>query len=232
MNKSNDKQNIEHFFISRSEYQRGYTAAQLTLSLGQVAMDFSHIERVPRYADGERENDAEHSYMLALVAPEIAEALGLELDSGKITRYAVVHDLVELKTGDVATFQVSEQQLNDKIAKEHAALNELLEELPRSTAKTLAAYESQSDPEARFVRYIDKLLPIVVDIIGSGARVMQEDYSVNSLDQLQQKTTILQERFETMFKGEFPDIDRAHKLLCELLEFKLYDQVKLPASQH
>lgn len=222
MKRINEPEKIEHLLMSRTTYERAQAAAQTTLELGRVAMEFSHIERIPRYADGERENDAEHSYMLALVAPEVAQALGLELDSGLLARYAVVHDLVELKTGDVATFQVSQQQLRIKAAKELVALKELLRELPPSTAKTLAAYESQADPEARFIRYIDKLLPIVVDIVGSGERVLREDYFVTSRDQLQEKLAILQQRFETMFGGEFPDIDLAHKLLCELLEYKLY----------
>ena len=227
MNSVYGQKNIEHLSISRNQYERSQLAAQTTLELGRVAMNFSHIERVPRYADGERENDAEHSYMLALAAPEVAEVLGLELDSGLMSRYAVVHDLVELKTGDVATFQVSPEQLRRKAQLEHQALAELVKELPPHTARTLLAYESQADPEARFVRYIDKLLPIVIDIIGSGEKVLREDYYVNNQAQLKQKLDDLQVRFETMFAGEFPDIDRAHKLLCELLESKLYTQDSL-----
>lgn len=223
MNNIHKRKNFDYISTSETDHERSYLAAQTTLELGRVAMNFSHIERIPRYPDGERENNAEHSYMLAMAAPEIAELLNLDLDANLMARYAIVHDLVELKTGDIATFQLSDQQLAQKAANEHAALDELLRELPPSTAKSLAAYESQTDPEARFVRYIDKLLPIVVDIVGAGERVLREDYHVTDQNQLQQKLADLQVRFEAMFAGEFPDIDRAHKLLCELLEDKLYN---------
>lgn len=199
-------------------HERGFRAAQISLDLGVVAMNFSRIERVPRYADGERENDAEHSYMLGLVAPEIAHAVRPELDSGLIAQFAMVHDLVELKTGDVATFLFSEAEQRSKGLDEMAALDSLLRELPPYTRQLLARYEIQNDPEARFVRYIDKLLPIVVDIIGAGERVMAEDYSVTNLEALQSCQADLHKRIVEKFGNEFPEIDLAHKLLCELFE--------------
>jgi hypothetical protein len=56
--------------IRKAELADG--AANIALSLGKVAMEFARVRRVPRYGDGERESDVEHSYMLALIAPELA----------------------------------------------------------------------------------------------------------------------------------------------------------------
>jgi len=214
------RRSVEYLQNTTSEYERGCKTAQLSLDLGKFAMYFSHIDRVPRYANGERENDAEHSFMLALVAPEIVEALELPLNSGRVSQYAVVHDLVELKTGDVATFLFSEDAQTEKEHHEHMALTDLLAELPPHTAATLANYESQADPESRFVRYVDKLLPVVVDVIGAGERVMREDYDVSSADALKQCQAELHRRLAAKFNGEFPELDVAHELLCELFQSK------------
>ena len=100
--------NFEQFTDEKIDHARGVKAAQLALDLGKTAMFFSRIDRVPRYADGERENDVEHSYMLALVAPEIAAALELPYDIGLIAQFGLVHDLIELQTGDTATFLFDE----------------------------------------------------------------------------------------------------------------------------
>lgn len=200
------------------EYDKGYHSAHICLELGKTAMHFSSIDRVPRYSNGERENDAEHSYMLALVAPELSESLELALDSGLITQYAIVHDLIELKTGDTATFLFDKHHQAQKEAAEHAALAELIRDLPPYTATMLLRYESQKDPEARFVRYVDKLLPIVIDVIGQGERVMREDYGVTSQEALRQCHISLHERLVEKFNGEFPELDMAHALLCELFE--------------
>ncbi len=205
-------------FEQISNRERTRTIARLSLDLGQIAMSFARIDRVPRYHDGERESDAEHSYMLGLVAPELAHALRPELDRGLITQFAIVHDLVELKTGDVATFLFSE---NDQLGKEQteaAALQSLLAELPTYTRQLLARYELQVDAEARFVRYVDKLLPIVVDILGEGERVMRQDYGITSLEALQAAQRQLHQRLVEKFGNEFPELDLAHELLCELFE--------------
>lgn len=201
-------------------YHHGTKAAQLSFDLGKTAMLFSHVERVPRYADGERENNAEHSFMLALVAPEISEALELPYDPGLISQFAIVHDLIELKTGDVATLLFTEDCQLQKELTEQAALRALIEELPPHTGRLLERYEAQAEPEARFVRYVDKLLPIVIDCIGEGSRVMEEDYGVTTADQLRDCRQKLHARLLRKFGEEFPELDLAHALLCELFEQK------------
>lgn len=206
---------IEYY---RSGTETAEQTAAIALQLGKIAMDFSFIERVPQFANGERENDAEHSYMLALVAPELAAALEIPLDIGLVSQFAIVHDLIELKTGDVATFILSKEQLQRKEYVEHAALGALVRELPPHTAHMLVRYETQTEPEAKFVRSVDKLLPLVVNIVGEGVRVMKEDYSIDTPALLQKSHQKLNTRIIEMFGEEFPEIGLAHQLLCELFE--------------
>ncbi len=176
----------------------------ISLNLGDIAMRFAAVERVPRYTAETRENDAEHSYMLALVATEIAAEYFPHLDNGLITQFSIVHDLLELETesGDVATFGISDEQLAAKAAAEHAVLDRLLSRLPRKTGLLLQAYEEQDLPEARFVRLIDKFMPLIVDILGPGSQVMHEDYATYSLEQLVSTQTKMKNRFEAMFPEE------------------------------
>jgi 5'-deoxynucleotidase YfbR-like HD superfamily hydrolase len=210
---------VEHYQTLEQSPEADYpTTASIALELGSIAMRFARVERVPRYDEKTRESDVEHSYMLALVASELAHSLyPNELNSGKIMEYAIVHDLIELKTGDVATFQLDEETLLQKEATEHAALESLLAELPPHTRDLLYNYEQQADKEARFVRAVDKLLPIVVDILGSGHKVMREDYNVHQPSDLTQAHDGLQTRMADRF-SEFPQIVEDHSLLCELFE--------------
>src|SRR6187402_153736 len=95
--------------------------ASVALELGALAMKFSRVERMPRYDEKTRENDAEHSFMLALVATELSEHLYPgKLNLGLVSQYAMVHDLIEVKTGDVATFHHSAEDMATKQAVEHA----------------------------------------------------------------------------------------------------------------
>lgn len=192
--------------------------AQTSIILGRVAMQFARVERAPRYQDSRRESDVEHSYMLALVAPELAEALELPFDAGLLSQFAIVHDLIELKTDDIPTLLLNEDQLHQKEMLEQAALEELLNELPPHTAHLLERYESQQEPEARFVRFVDKLLPLVVDILGDGKRVLQDEYGIFSTEELHEAHATLYERLHKKFGAEFPEISRAHQELTRAAE--------------
>lgn len=197
--------------------------ASIATELGGLAMKFARVERIPRYDEKTRENDAEHSFMLSLVATELASELyGEEMNSGLITQYAMVHDLIEVKTGDVATFHYDANDMAAKHATEQAALEELLNELPPYTAQLLRDYEDQKTPESRFVKAVDKLLPVIVDILGCGKKVMKEDYGVTNIVDLKKSYLKLHNRIATSF-AEFPQIVEAHELLCELfaIEFDI-----------
>lgn len=192
--------------------------AQTSIDLGRIAMQFSRIERMPRYKDGRRESDAEHSFMLALTAPELAKALELDLDPGLLSQFSMVHDLVELKTNDIATLLLSSAELEEKEALEAAALKQLFQELPPYTAHMLERYEHQDEQEARFVRFIDKLLPIVVDILGDGQRVLREDYHITTTHELHEAHTSVHNRLDVKFGSEYPEISQVHAQLCRIAE--------------
>jgi len=196
------------------------TSASVILGLGSLAMRFARVERVPRYDERTRESDAEHSYMLALVAGELAHQLyPATLNASLVSDYAIVHDLIELETGDVSTFQIDAVNLQQKEQAEHAALETLLAQLPPRTRDLLYDYEQQADLESRFVRAVDKQLPIVVDILGAGRKVMNEDYDVHTSEQLGAAHDALCIRMSERF-SEFPQLVADHALLCELFEIE------------
>lgn len=167
--------------------------------LADVAIQFSAIERVPRYTPESRENNAEHSFMLALIAQEIAASYFPDLDTGLVAQFCTIHDLIELQTGDIATFALSDGELQAKAAAEAAALDDLCSRLPNHTALLIRVYEEQAVSEARFVRFVDKLLPVLVDILGPGSQVMHEDYATFTHEQLETAERAMSERFKSLF---------------------------------
>ncbi len=214
------EKSFERFPITNSDHRRtiGKAIAHIAIQVSQITADFAQVERIPRYADGQRENDVEHSYMLALAANEIAATLELNLDSSLLNRFALVHDLLEIKTGDVATFDLSPEALAEKERREHQAKQELMAELPPVIATDLSTYERQDTREAVFIRMIDKLLPVAVDITGDGARVLREDYGVTTHEELCEAHSRLHARIAEKFGDAFPDLVAAHGVLCEMFE--------------
>jgi len=200
--------------------EAGSELAALALKTSQLVDDYSAVERIPRYADGHRESDVEHSYMLTILAPEMARVLNLNLDIDKVRRFAVAHDLLELKVGDVATFDLTSAQLAEKERLGQATKEELCAELPPLIAEDFVDYERQDTSEAIFVRMVDKLLPIAVDITGNGVVILREDYGVDNYETLQQSHAALHARIAGKFGDDFPDLMAAHAVLCQLFEAK------------
>ena len=127
--------------------------------LARIALAFGRVERATRHEDGVRpETDTDHTVMLGLVACELAPP---GLDRAKIAAFALVHDLLEVHAGDTQTLTITPEAMVAKRAREDAARARLVGELGVGSwlAEILVIYEAQREPEARFVRVMDKVLP-------------------------------------------------------------------------
>ncbi len=144
---------------------------QQALKSLRLLHDFQNVERVILVPGSERkENDIEHSYLLAMLAWQIAEMVAPHLSREKVLKYALVHDLVEVYAGDVAFFSTDPHAFVEKKEKEHCALMRILDEkmLSEEMCASLAAYEARADEEAKFVYALDKLIPIMTIYLDGG----------------------------------------------------------------
>lgn len=122
------------------------------------------IERRTRIIHGERlENDAEHSWHLAMMAFILHGHANKEIDMLKVIKMLLVHDLVEIDAGD--TFAYDTQGNTDKHERELKAANRLFGMLPEDQAEELLSlwmeFETKETPEARFASSMDRLQPII-----------------------------------------------------------------------
>lgn len=146
---------------------------QAVIDLGELALRLSRVDRITFHPDGKRpETDSDHTVMLALVAPAFAQRFLPDLNLGLIAQYAIIHDLVEAYAGDVSTLRITVPDKIKKKEREHdAALRisrEFVDSLPW-VGVMVARYELLMNPEARFVKALDKLLPKVTHILNDGA---------------------------------------------------------------
>lgn len=189
--------------------------ANTILQISQIVIDFASIYRIPRFCINRKENDAEHSFMLALAGIEISKKYYPGLDTGFVGQLSLVHDLPELKTGDIPTFDITDESLAHKHLREATELPNLLKELPPHLGDLLSVYEEQQVPEARLVKHIDKLLPYSVDINGAGIAMMIEDCGVTNAQQLLEKNEILESRFRAKFTDiTHVPLHEAHTILA------------------
>lgn len=113
--------------------------------------ELKHLDRagwVRRGVD-RPESVAAHSWGVAWLVLVLCPP---ELNRERALAYAVLHDLPEVRVGDLTP----QDAVPDKHARERAAANSLLGALPEAL-ELWTAYEAQEDPEAQFVRQLDRL---------------------------------------------------------------------------
>lgn len=187
----------------------------------RLAQEATMVERVPRYSNGEKENIAEHAYMMSLVAMELVPALNKDrqdkdkLDIGLVLQFITVHDLVEIETknGDTSTFAITETGLKEKAEEEAAAMVRLRPRLGSVNRDIVNRYEEQKEPEAVFVRKFDKIMPVLVELISEGqtTRALVEEEGVRSVDQFKRHDQANRTRMAAI-KG-FSELDEIREFL-------------------
>lgn len=130
----------------------------------QLVNDFSKVHR-SHYLPGtdQRESDTLHSMSVALLAWQIHDMLGLNMDMAKVMQYALVHDLVEVYAGDVNTYASRERRLAKKKAETLSLKkieNETNDIFPNLT-KMMTAYEQRQDDESRYAWSVDKMQALI-----------------------------------------------------------------------
>lgn len=116
---------------------------------------------------GDVDNDVEHSCRVAMLCWMLIDEYKLKLDTNKVIRYALVHDLPEVYAGDFSLYANYSQKHKEK--KEAASIKKLKKQFPKQKSlwKDLDEYEKKKDPESKFVYLVEKLEPILVVLLSA-----------------------------------------------------------------
>lgn len=105
----------------------------------------------------EPESVACHSYMVALLSMLLGDAL--ELDTEKMMKMALLHDVAESVTGDITPHEMEREEKREK---ENCAMEELLSLTHRQEYRELwKEFLTGESREAQMVRELDKLEMVV-----------------------------------------------------------------------
>ncbi len=124
----------------------------------------------PLAAANRRENDAEHSWHLALMVLLLAEYADEPIDVGHAIKLVIIHDMVEIYAGDSPVFDAA--AVVDQVEREIAAAERLFTMLPPDQAGEIRAlwdeFEAAQTPEARFCKAMDRLEPMLLNWLNRG----------------------------------------------------------------
>ena len=114
------------------------------------------------------ENDAEHSYQLAMVTWFLIDQDKLKLNKELCFMYALAHDLVEIYAGD--TFAFDKKHNLSKQKREREALKKIERRFLsfKTLAKVIEKFENMEDEESKFVYALDKIVPPIQIYLENG----------------------------------------------------------------
>ncbi|MGJ1269784.1 HD domain-containing protein [Sphingobacterium spiritivorum] len=130
-----------------------------------------YIQRKTKLFNSDRnENDAEHSWHLALMAIVLAGHSNEKIDLLKVLKMVLIHDIVEIDAGD--TFIYDMQKNHSNTDEERRAANRIFGMLPVEQGEELIAvweeFEAGETPEAKFARAMDRLEPLLQNSSNNG----------------------------------------------------------------
>lgn len=145
---------------------------------------------------GRRENDAEHAWHMAVMAYLLREYSNEEIDIGKVMLTCLIHDIVEIDAGD--TYAYDEEGKKTQAAREEAAKERIFSLLPEDQKKELMGlfedFEALRTPEARFVRAMDNLQPLLLNNSNGGSDWREHGVKAEQVYRRQSETKLGSEK--------------------------------------
>ncbi len=131
-----------------------------------------------------RENSAEHSWHLAIMALALAEHAPPGTDIGRVIAMLLVHDLVEIDAGDLFVYADEARQARQEAA-ERAAADRIFALLPPDQAATARGlwdeFEERRTSEAAFARGLDRLQPMLANMQAGGGTWRQHGITADQV---------------------------------------------------
>lgn len=129
-------------------------------------------------SNGRRESVAEHSWMMTLMAFFMRDEFP-EADMDKVIRMCIIHDLGEAFTGDIPTFDKTEE--DEK--KEEELLNQWVKGLPDFYSKEMQSLyqemEERTTLEAKIYKAIDGLEAVIQHNFSDLSTWIPREYEMN-----------------------------------------------------
>ncbi len=141
------------------------------------------IRRTPVGDVSRKENDAEHSFSLALLALVLSDYADENVNIDRVIRMALVHDLIEIYAGD--TYVYDAEAMATKAAREDAAAEKLFGMLPALQGEEYESlwreFDAEETPDARFAACLDHFQPLLMNYYTGGVSWLEHNVAVSQV---------------------------------------------------
>ena len=165
------------------------------------------IRQTPLSDASRKENDAEHSWHIALMAYLLQEYAEEPVEVSKVMLMVLIHDLVEIDAGD--TYAYDEEGAKTKDEREKKAADRIFGMLPEEQGMYLKAlweeFEAYETAEARYAHLLDNFQPLLLNDAAGG--ISWTEHQVKK-SQIYKRNEKVEETSATIWKCMQDKIDK------------------------
>lgn len=160
----------------------------------EFALEIDKVKNVFRQTHlsggGRNENDAEHSWHMAIMAYLLKEYANEQVDISKVMLMCLIHDIVEIDAGD--TYAYDSKALRTQKEREDAAKKRIFSLLPQDMAKEFTdlfdEFEEFETAESKFAHAMDNLEPLILNSSNNGGDWKEHNVTAKQVYSRQIKT--------------------------------------------
>lgn len=165
---------FENFAVQQQPNKKGNMINEDLLKQIEFIKEIDKLKYIQRrtklFNSDRNENDAEHSWHLALMAMVLYEYSNADIDLLKVIKMVLIHDIVEIDAGD--TFIYDQNKCHENTEEELKCAQRIFSMLPEKQAAQFLAiwteFEEGTSNEAKFARSMDRLEPLLQNTSNSG----------------------------------------------------------------
>lgn len=165
------------------------------------------IRQTPLSDASRKENDAEHSWHIALMAYLLQEYAEEPVEVSKVMLMVLIHDLVEIDAGD--TYAYDEEGAKTKDERERKAAEHIFGMLPEDQGMYLKAlweeFEAYETAEAKYAHMLDNFQPLLLNDAAGG--ISWTEHQVKK-SQIYKRNEKVEETSATIWKCMQDKIDK------------------------
>ena len=159
----------------------------------------TQIFRRTKLIDGtRRENDAEHSWHIAVMAMILSEYAVKKPDLSHVIKMLLVHDLIEIYAGDTFAFDVEANK--NKAEKETLAADKLFAQLPQEQGAEVRGlweeFDEMKTDDSLFANCMDRLQPFLHNTLTEGTTWRE---GTTSREQVENRLAVVKENMPKLW---------------------------------
>lgn len=166
------------------------------------------IRRTSLIDKSRRENDAEHSWHIAVMAMLFEEYAKEPVNVARAVEMCVVHDLIEIYAGDTFAYDVKANA--DKAKREEEAADKLFAQLPQEQGKMLRdlweEFDAMETSDAKYAACMDRLQPFMHNSLTEGFTWVESGTNRSSVEK---RMAVIKDFMPEVYKWIDENIERA-----------------------